>query len=248
MESQLREGERIVKKGFANLQKNIEAVGGRLYLTNRRLIFESHWLNIQSGVTEVELCDIESSANCWTRSFDLIPVLPTSCRVRTRYGEEYRFIVFRRDSWTRAIRLQSSKQFARAGDSVDCQEGAKPRACVVGGSTTSSRIYAGMILSLAVMGLGAFLIYSAHRNYRTEVERRQNLAETAIIGFSTDGGAFGRSIDSTGYVQSETLGRSRDRGVRAGSTTMLLGASGFLISLGVSIFRKLRSRGLQVPV
>lgn len=157
MESQLFEGEEVIRKGFANLQKNIEAVGGRLYLTNRRLIFESHWLNIQGGVTEVELCDIESSANCWTMLFDLIPVLPTSCLVRTRYGEEYHFAVFRRSSWTRAIRLQSSNLSTGSHDSVDCQEGAKLRACVVGRSTTSRRIYVGMIVSLVVMGLGAFL-------------------------------------------------------------------------------------------
>lgn len=41
MKFALRAGERIIREGAANLQKNIETVGGKLYLTNQRLVFES---------------------------------------------------------------------------------------------------------------------------------------------------------------------------------------------------------------
>lgn len=35
-----------------------EGVGGRLYLTNRRLVFESHAINLQTGTTDIPLADI----------------------------------------------------------------------------------------------------------------------------------------------------------------------------------------------
>ena len=58
MKSELRPNERIVKEGPANLQKNIETVGGKLRVTDQRLIFEAHKFNYQGGATEVELSDI----------------------------------------------------------------------------------------------------------------------------------------------------------------------------------------------
>lgn len=45
MKTELRQGEQIVKEGAANLQKNIETVGGKLCLTNQRLVFEAHKIN-----------------------------------------------------------------------------------------------------------------------------------------------------------------------------------------------------------
>jgi hypothetical protein len=38
-------GEEILKQGIGNHQVKIESVGGRLYLTNQRLIFKSHSFN-----------------------------------------------------------------------------------------------------------------------------------------------------------------------------------------------------------
>ena len=55
MQTLLRQAEKVVKEGAANLQKNLETVGGKLYLTNQRLVFEAHKLNVQGGATEVEL-------------------------------------------------------------------------------------------------------------------------------------------------------------------------------------------------
>ncbi|WP_198147328.1 GRAM domain-containing protein [Gilvimarinus polysaccharolyticus] len=53
-----------MKEGGANLQKNIETVGGELHLTNQRLIFKSHKINIQTGITEIQLSDIKSVKKC----------------------------------------------------------------------------------------------------------------------------------------------------------------------------------------
>ena len=106
MKMQLRKGEQIVKEGAANLQKGIEAVGGRLYLTNQRLVFEAHRLNVQGGTTEVDLASIESSRPCWTRFLGLIPLFPNSLAVFTKQGRELRFVLYGRHAWAAEIKAQ----------------------------------------------------------------------------------------------------------------------------------------------
>lgn len=44
---ELRSDESVIKEGAANLQKNIETVGGKLFLTEQRLIFEARKFNVQ---------------------------------------------------------------------------------------------------------------------------------------------------------------------------------------------------------
>lgn len=103
MKTEFRQTEKIVKEGSANLQKNIETVGGKLYLTNQRLVFEAHALNIQSGAIEVELANIQSSEKCWTKLFGILPLFPNSLAVYTKEGKEFRFALFGRGAWAAAI-------------------------------------------------------------------------------------------------------------------------------------------------
>ena len=78
-------------------------MGGKLYLTNQRLVFEAHEINIQGGNTEIELSDIQSSKKCWTKFLGFIPLMPNSLAVYTKAGEEYRFVLFGRGTWEAAI-------------------------------------------------------------------------------------------------------------------------------------------------
>jgi hypothetical protein len=103
MNTPLNPDESILKNGAANLQRGIETVGGRLYLTNRRLIFESHAFNVQRGATSIPLTDILSVTKCWTRFFNLIPITPNSLAVKTVQGHEHRLVLFGRDAWASAI-------------------------------------------------------------------------------------------------------------------------------------------------
>jgi hypothetical protein len=103
MKTELKQGEHIIKQGFANLQKGIETVGGRLYLTNQRLVFEAHTINVQGGTTEIELSNINTTKKCWTKFLGLIPLFPNSLAVFTKTGEEYQFVVFGRGKWAAAI-------------------------------------------------------------------------------------------------------------------------------------------------
>lgn len=93
----------LLKQGPANLQRDIETVGGRLYLTNTRLIFESHGFNVQCGVTLLPLSDIVSITKCWTKFLNLIPLLPNSLAVVTTSGQDFRFVLFGRTAWASAI-------------------------------------------------------------------------------------------------------------------------------------------------
>ena len=45
---------------FANHFKGIEGVGGKLYLTDRRLIFQSHKLNVQTHQLSIPLSQIQN--------------------------------------------------------------------------------------------------------------------------------------------------------------------------------------------
>ncbi len=109
MKTATRPGELVIKDGAANLQRGIETVGGWLYLTNRRLVFEAHKLNVQRGVTEVELSDIQSSQPCWTKFLGIIPLFPNSLAIHTKDGEEYRFVLFGRSAWASAIESRRSE-------------------------------------------------------------------------------------------------------------------------------------------
>ena len=106
MKVELNQNEQIIKKGTANLQRNIESVGGKLYLTNQRLVFKAHKINVQGGSTELELSDIQSSEKCWTKFFGFLPIMPNSLAVYTKKGKEYRFVLFGRGAWAAAIEAQ----------------------------------------------------------------------------------------------------------------------------------------------
>lgn len=109
MKVELETNEQIIKEGSASLQRGVETVGGKLYLTNDRLVFESHALNIQTGVTAVALGDVTQTTLCWTRFLNLFPLVPNSLAITTAQGNEYRFVLFGRASWKHAIDSQRTE-------------------------------------------------------------------------------------------------------------------------------------------
>ncbi|EKV26358.1 Putative GRAM domain protein [Caenispirillum salinarum AK4] len=104
MKTQLRDGETLVKESRANHQKNIEAVGGKLFLTTQRLVFEAHAINVQGGTTIFDLADIRSARPSWTRILGLVPLVPNAVAVETADGTTVRFTVFGRKAWAAAIK------------------------------------------------------------------------------------------------------------------------------------------------
>ena len=103
MKTEMKPNEQVLKQGGANLQRGLETVGGKLYLTNQRLVFEAHKLNIQTGNTEINLSDIQSIEKCWTKLLGIIPLMPNSLAVYTKTAKEYRFVLFGRGAWAEEI-------------------------------------------------------------------------------------------------------------------------------------------------
>ncbi len=103
MAIELQADEMLLREGAANLQRGIEAVGGRLYLTDRRLSFRSHGFNVQNGPTDIPLSQVRGTRPCWTRFLGMIPLFPNSLAVAMADGGEYRFVVHGRDAWAAAI-------------------------------------------------------------------------------------------------------------------------------------------------
>jgi hypothetical protein len=70
----------------------VEAVGGRLKITNKRLIFEAHAVNIQKQVLEVPLNQIKEVGQRNTMF-----IVPNGIFVRLKTGVEYKFVVWGRN-------------------------------------------------------------------------------------------------------------------------------------------------------
>jgi hypothetical protein len=102
--SELESGESVVKEGRANLRRGGETVGGRLFLTNRRLLFEAHIFNPQRGGDQIQLGQITEMQPAWTRFFGVIPLVPSTLCVRTDGGAEYNLVCRGRSAWMEAIR------------------------------------------------------------------------------------------------------------------------------------------------
>ena len=99
MQTQLLPGEHLEKEGAANCQRGPESVGGRLFCTNLRLIFEAHAININTGTPVVELSQIQSACPVWTKLLGVIPLAPNSFEVQLRDGTSHSFVVTGRTAW-----------------------------------------------------------------------------------------------------------------------------------------------------
>lgn len=103
MKTSLDAKEQILKQGAANFLSGAKSFGGKLYLTNLRLVFEPHVLNPRCDTIIVPIGDISTIAKRWTKVLNLIPLVPNSLALATSQGREYRFVLFGRDLWASAI-------------------------------------------------------------------------------------------------------------------------------------------------
>ncbi|WPR73592.1 GRAM domain-containing protein [Algoriphagus sp. NG3] len=95
---ELEPGEVLDTEGPANLFSGFEAVGGRLFLTNKKLIFNSHKFNIQTSLTAIEyqfISDVQAKKTG--------RMVANGLRIKTVEGSEYDFVVSNRDIWVEKI-------------------------------------------------------------------------------------------------------------------------------------------------
>jgi hypothetical protein len=91
-------GEDLVKQGGANHFRNLEGVGGWMYLTDQRLLFRSHSMNIQRHELSIPLREISEVKPCMT--FGLIP---NGLEIRTADEQREKFVVEDRRDWAKKI-------------------------------------------------------------------------------------------------------------------------------------------------
>jgi hypothetical protein len=97
----LEPGERFLEDGPTNRQQKV-AIGGWLYLTDRRLLFRPHGMNLGLGspldLPLGEVAEVGPYAAAW--------ILPTGLRVGRKDGTHERFVVWysAREAWLTALR------------------------------------------------------------------------------------------------------------------------------------------------
>jgi hypothetical protein len=78
----------------ANHFKGIEAVGGKLYLTNKNLIFKSHKLNIQNHELIIKLSDIKE-----IKRFRLMGLTDNGLSIHIHENRKEKFVVEKIEEW-----------------------------------------------------------------------------------------------------------------------------------------------------
>jgi GRAM domain len=95
---ELPEGETLEQQGWANHFRNFEGRGGRLYLTNRSLVFQPHHFNVQNAGVVIPRSEIAGAAKSMT-----LGVIPNGLTVTRRDCTAERFVVSERDEWVRRL-------------------------------------------------------------------------------------------------------------------------------------------------
>lgn len=108
MKPKFRSEEKLIRDGAANMQRGLEAVGGWLYLTDQRLLFESHRFNVKTGPTEIPLSDVRATRAVWTKFLGFLPIFPNSLAIYAG-DREYVFVLSARDQWASSISAQASR-------------------------------------------------------------------------------------------------------------------------------------------
>ena len=95
--------EHIEIYGPANIFRGIEGVGGKLFLTNKNVIFKSHKINIQTGQTKMDYADIHTIHKLKTLGF-----IENKMRIETKDGKTHDFVVNERDLWVEKLEERMS--------------------------------------------------------------------------------------------------------------------------------------------
>ncbi len=74
-----------------NLFRGKEAVGGRLKINDRSILFSSHSMNIQTGNTEIFIDQIST-----IRKRITLGLVPNGILIETLDGQQFKFVVWNR--------------------------------------------------------------------------------------------------------------------------------------------------------
>ena len=97
--------EKIEIEGPSNLFRGMEGVGGKIFLTDKKLVFKSHKINVQKGQTNIEYKNIKEIIRRKTAI-----IVDNGIRIITNDNKEFDFVVNERDLWFENIneRIESN--------------------------------------------------------------------------------------------------------------------------------------------
>lgn len=95
----LGQGETVLLEKAANIRKAVEYAGGKMTLTNRRLVVRPHALNINSDTVDIPLVNIAS-----VEPFNVLGLVPTGLKINLKDGSDQRLVVWGRGAVADAIR------------------------------------------------------------------------------------------------------------------------------------------------
>ena len=110
MQLQLKDDEQVIKQAEASYQMlsgSVPVEGGKLMLTNQRLVFVKYRNRSDSDLFCVDLPCIDTLQKKWTKLF-FLPIKPNSLQVFTLSKKKYNFVVEDRAEWLSAIKQQNS--------------------------------------------------------------------------------------------------------------------------------------------
>ncbi len=99
----LQPNEKIIKKGAANHWKGPESVGGKLFLTNQRLYFSSHSLNVQAHTLSIPLENIQK-----LEKHSSLGIVPNGLSITTTESATEKFVLWGREKWI--VNIEAQKQ------------------------------------------------------------------------------------------------------------------------------------------
>ena len=77
----------------SNHFKGIEGVGGKLFVTNKRVVFKSHSINVQNHELVIEYFDIQS-----VQFYNTLGIIPNGLMILTKSGRKEKFVVWKRNA------------------------------------------------------------------------------------------------------------------------------------------------------
>lgn len=93
------DGEKIIKQGKANKTSILQAQGGELVLTDKRLVFLGHGMNVGNDAANINLEDIVSYGKASTFLIWMPIPIPNAIRIVTKQGSAIKFTVSGRKKW-----------------------------------------------------------------------------------------------------------------------------------------------------
>lgn len=104
IQPELSENEAVEIEGPANLFRGVEGVGGKLFLTDKKMIFKAHKINIQKGQTDIPYHIISKITKRKTAK-----LIDNGLRINTSNGNEYDFVVNDRGLWVEKLNEKLTK-------------------------------------------------------------------------------------------------------------------------------------------